>query len=237
MVYYLLLIVGAMLAYWAAKVLLLLACVKSYKKYWTVQNQRPDSDNQLVYYAIGYSTAQGIGASRPEKSYPYLVARWLEKQTARPVKLINLSVSGAKIQQAYDAQLPQMYREHKPHIVTVAIGANNIEGFKAETFTAEMMNLLRILPRGTYVADVPCFNGRLKDDNWKVIQANEQLHRNLASMNHHAVALYDETKNNTKFRFFAADWFHPSTKGYASWANAFEKAMAEHIPELIELKT
>lgn len=236
MVYYLIIFIVAIMAYYGAKILLLLAQVKSYKKYWKLQNERPDVSNQLVYYAIGDSTAQGIGASSPEKSYPYLVARWLEKQTARPVKLINLSVSGAKVQQAYSDQLPQLYRQQKPHIVTVAVGANNIEGFKAEIFAGEMMNLLRILPRGTYVADIPCFNGRLKDDNWKVIQANQQMMNALASMNHHPVNLYEETKNNTKLRYFAADWFHPSSKGYASWATAFEKAMAEYIPELIELK-
>lgn len=219
--------------YWAGRLVLLYVQIDSNRHYWTTSNALPATDDQLIYVALGDSTAQGIGAGDPKKSYPYLVKDWLEKETGRSVKLINLSVSGAKVADVQKYQLAELYHLPKSHVVTVSVGANDIATFRADDFEKQMDEVVRALPRESYVATLPAFTGRAKKQDWKCVQANKFLVPMLATTNHHLVNLYKATSANKGPWYFAADWFHPNARAYRVWAKAFEIVMAERIPELL----
>ena len=219
------------------RLLVLRLSVNHLKTYWLNQNQKQPVQNELIYVVLGDSTAQGVGATYPIFSYPSLIAKWLQKQTARPVRVINLSVTGANAKDVFTQQIPQMYRIGPPHIVTVCIGANNVKNFHAEQFESEMKSIVMALPRESYVANVVSFTGLHSAKDWKAVQAGDLVRRCVSTTNHHFVDLHTETASNKSLlRHFAADMFHPNARAYKKWAIAFEKAMAERIPELIQLK-
>ncbi len=87
------------------------------------------------------------------------------------MKLINLSVSGAKVADVTNNQLPQL-QGLKPDLVTIEIGANDIKGFDAVKFEADMKALVTQLPGNTYISDVPAFTGRAQNLQPTVQHAN-----------------------------------------------------------------
>src|SRR5579859_460011 len=77
----------------------------------------------LLYVALGDSTAAGVGANRFEESYPYLIAQHLASKS-RYVHVINVAVSGARVDDVQATQLLKM-RSLEPDLVTMTIGAND----------------------------------------------------------------------------------------------------------------
>lgn len=100
-----------------------------------------------VYLALGDSVAAGVGAGRPAiAGYVALVHGYLERQTGRPVELVNLAVPGATTDDLIaDGQLDrareffaaarQTGRRANP--VTLTIGANDLIRAGAETSARE----------------------------------------------------------------------------------------------------
>lgn len=89
----------------------------------------------LLYVARGDSAAQGIGASRPERGYVGLVAQRLRDTTGRPVQVVNLSRSGARIADVLERQLPELAALGRtPDLLTVAIGGNDVRAYDRATF-------------------------------------------------------------------------------------------------------
>ncbi len=223
--FYIIAFVVLLLLIWPIELAVLYSHISSYKKYWTKQNEQPAQPNQLLYVALGDSTAQGIGASTPKNSYPYLVKEWLQTQTGRTVKLLNYSVSGAKVADTIKTQLPQI-KNLKPDVLTIEIGANDMKTYDADTFAKQMNELIAQLPKSAYVSDVPAFTGRAKNLNKNVIDANKHVHDIVQTADLNQVNLYDVTKNNKNLRDFAADYFHPSNQAYKNWTRAFTDAMS-----------
>ena len=143
----------------------------------------------------------------------------------RPVKVINLSVSGAKIADVSRVQIPQL-KELKPDVITLDIGGNDIKNFDREKFEMEMKTLFDQLPKESVVAELPFFGGRSRlfapQDNRNVIIANEIIGRLAAERNIIVVPLYNETKSRNQYPWtYAIDYFHPNNLGYRAWADAF----------------
>ena len=78
-----------------------------YESYWRRHNEKVQG-KQIDYVALGDSTAQGIGASHPSSGYVPLIARELESRYDKKIRYVNLSKSGATIEQALSTQLPAM---------------------------------------------------------------------------------------------------------------------------------
>jgi len=230
------LIILIAIAYWLTMVFMLKRSVPMLKAHWEAHNNDAPKENELIYVVFGDSTAQGVGTKLVHQSYPSIIAEWLEKQTARPTRIINLSVSGAKVSDVFQEQLPAMFRLGPPHIVTIAIGANDLDHFVPEEFESTMQDIVRALPRESYVATLPTFGGRHKSQDWKAEEASKIIRNAVKGTNHHLVDLYTETSGNKGLRYHAADLFHPNHKAYKAWALAFEKVMAERIPQLLILK-
>ncbi len=227
---WLLIIFGALvlvLAIFVARaVIILRAQVHRYRDFWQAQNQLTAPKEALLYVALGDSAAQSVGASRPEKGYVWLFARHVEKQTGRPVHIVNLSVSGAKIRDLIDDQLPKLAAlPKKPDIITVDIGANNMRGFEPRKFESEFKEMLGQLPDGALVADIPYFGPDFHRHGGKQAkQANKLLERLWPKYPVLQAGLFALTKGNDALSYYGADLFHPSDKSYRLWALAFQRA-------------
>lgn len=71
---------------------------------WWREHAKLEGD--LLYVALGDSTAQGIGASRPGNGYVGILADRIRALSGRTVRTVNLSVSGARATDLVEHQLP-----------------------------------------------------------------------------------------------------------------------------------
>lgn len=199
--------------------------VGRYQAYWNRLNQLPLKSDEILYIALGDSTAQGIGANKPQNSYVGYIARDLQKQTDRPVHIINYSKSGAKIDDVLSRQLAKLkkYNIDSQTTVTIEIGANDMADFEPEKFEREMGELMSRLPKQTIISDIPYFGGGLnKSSEANAVEANKIMYRLAEKYNFKLASMHEATKNNSSLRTFAADWFHPSTYAYKNiWAPTF----------------
>ena len=189
-------------------------------RYWS---ELPGDSDGLLYVALGDSAAQGIGASRPEKGYVGLLAEHLRAATGRPVTVMNLSRSGARIRDVLATQLPALSAVgRRVDLVTVGIGGNDMASYSVQRFTAEIEALTSSLPPSAVIADVPYFGGGARERYAQ--EAGKILTRSALEHDLIVVPLYEALRRRGwrgMFSDFAADWFHPSDRGYRIWADVF----------------
>lgn len=186
---------------------------------------------ELTYVAIGDSAAQGIGASRPDKSYVGVLAADIRRITGRTVRVVNLSVSGATVELAVRDQLPQFARL-TPDVVTVAIGANDIAAFDEVDFRRGIREVFDAVPSHAIVADLPCFH--LPRNERKVAIANSIVRAEAATRGLTVVPLHETTRRQGLVGIltqFAIDMFHPNDHGYRVWAEAFRPSITASLRE------
>jgi acyl-CoA thioesterase-1 len=200
-------------------------------KWW---RDRSTAGGDLVYLAIGDSTAQGIGASGPSLSYVGLIAEQVAGRTGRAVHAVNLSVSGATTELAVRDQLPRIARLHRePDLVTVSIGANDIALWDPAAFDRNIRAIFAVLPAHAIVADLPCFH--LPRNERKVAEANRMLRAAARERGLRVVPLHEHTRRRGLrgiLTEFARDMFHPNDAGYRVWADAFQPAVAARLAEV-----
>lgn len=191
-------------------------------EYW---RQRSTQPGELTYVALGDSAAQGIGARQPDKGYVGVLAGRLAAKTGKTIRVVNLSVSGARVRDVIDKQIPQL-KDYQPDFVTIEAGANDMIKYDAKKFAAEFQELAELLPPKTVVANMPYFGGRISRDN-QIKSANDIVSASAQKNDLIVVDLYTYTKvGDTPFNY-AADFFHPSNRGYRNWADAFWTKLKE----------
>jgi lysophospholipase L1-like esterase len=204
----------------------LASTVKSYRNYW---QKRAQESGEITYLALGDSAAQGIGASSPSKGYVGLVADRLQQKTGKTIKVINLSKTGAKMQDYLSEQSPQV-QNIKADVVTIEIGANDVAIFEKTKFRSEFKKVLATLPDGTFVANMPLFNSRPTSTN-KAKQASEIIENELFNYPHLVfVDLQKQTTEHQSIFGFAPDMFHPNNMSYKNWADAFWIQIERNLP-------
>ena len=216
---------------WGVKLVQVARSVQRNADYWS---QPQGQLGGLLYVALGDSAAQGIGASQPDRGYVGLLARRLRQRTGRPVQVINLSRSGARIRDVVDTQLPALAALGRaPDVLTVGIGGNDMASYDRRTFTVAVEGLTAALPVGSYVADVPYFmHGRWERN---AQQAADLLRVSTSRHGLRPVALHASLQAQGwrgMVTQFAADWFHPNDRGYRIWAEAFWREIAQHLAGL-----
>jgi lysophospholipase L1-like esterase len=182
-------------------------------------------EGELLYVAIGDSAAQGIGASRPGRSYVGELADHIREVTGKTVRVANLGVSGSTVRGAFIDQLPKL-RKMSSDVVTVSIGANNMRDFEPERFENDLQRLFEGLPPHAIVADLPSFYFLPAEKH--VVAANAIVHRLAAKFDFPVVPLYSRTRRQGLWGVttqFAGDLFHPNDRGYRVWASAFIPAL------------
>ena len=188
-----------------------------YKNFWVKKAKQPGT---FTYIALGDSAAQGIGASSPMRGYVGLIAKNVEQKTGKEVKIINLSSTGAKINDVLTKQLPQI-DGLKPDLVTIEIGANDVSDFNKDQFTNQYIELIKNLPTGTYVGNMPYFGTR-KNTQKNALIANKIIAEELSKRpDLHLVDLQSITKEKHSLFGYAPDGFHPNNLSYKNWAEAF----------------
>lgn len=195
----------------------LLQSVGRYKQYW---EKRSQESGEITYLALGDSAAQGIGASSPARGYVGLIAKRLQQETGKSVRVVNLSVTGAKLSDYLRDQAPKI-KDIKADFVTIEIGANDIRTYNEESFKSEFIQVLATLPDGTFIANMPLFNSRPGSTN-KAKNASiviEELVQNDKRLKF--VDLQKQTSENQSIFGFAPDLFHPNNISYKHWADAF----------------
>lgn len=196
-------------------------------RWWNDQRTR---DGELLYVAVGDSAAQGVGASRPGRSYVGLIANHLRDRAGQSVRVINLSISGARVREALEFQLPALLRL-KPDILTVAIGANDIALFNRRRFESEIEELYSQLPAGAIVGNVPSFYLGTSEVNAQI--ANAIIRTSAEKYGFEVADVYAQTRRQGAARYafnqVAADFFHPNDRGYRVWASAFLPVLDRRI--------
>lgn len=200
--------------------------VGQYKTYWQNLAAKDAPADSIWYVALGDSAGQGIGASKPQNGYIGRVSEEIAKRVGKPVHTINLSVSGAKIADIVSDQIPTLSKLKLPEgsMVTVEVGANDMQNFEPARFEAEFAQMLSQLPAGAYVSDVPYFGkGLFRAREASVAQANTIVHRLLGKYKVKPVYLHESTEKHSSWLNNAADMFHPNDRGYHWWFEAFIK--------------
>lgn len=191
--------------------------VSRYKSFWVDKSKEK---GEITYLALGDSAAQGIGASSPMRGYVGLVAKRVEDKTGKRVRIVNLSVTGAKMDDYLKAQAPEI-KKYKADIITIEIGANDVADYDAKSFRANFKKVMATLPEGTFVSNMPLFNSRpgstenAKDAS-KIVEEELKSRQDLIF-----VDLQKQTEDNQSIFGFAPDLFHPNNLSYKNWADAF----------------
>jgi acyl-CoA thioesterase-1 len=185
-------------------------------------NEQHSKSGEMLYVAIGDSAAQGVGASRPGRGYVGMIAAYLRERNGGTVRVVNLSVSGARLREAIASQLPALVRL-EPDILTVAIGANDIADFDPERFERGLTTLFDALPSHAIVSEVPAFYVGTAEKRARA--ANAIVHRLADARGFGVAPLHRSTHSQGGARYalnqVAADFFHPNDRGYRVWASAF----------------
>jgi lysophospholipase L1-like esterase len=205
--------------------------IPTHAAWWRKQREKT---GELLYVAIGDSAAQGIGASRPHRSYSGVIARHIRERTGRTVRVVNLGISGATVRIAIDRQLPRLAKL-QPDILTVSIGANDIAAFDPARFERDIRELLAALPGHAIVADLPTFYFLPAEK--RVTAANRILREQSGERGLTVVPLHARMKRQGLWGVttqFAGDLFHPNDRGYRVWASAFVPAVDRRLDELSE---
>ncbi len=162
---------------------------------------------------LGDSTAQAIGATAPDRGYVGLVRAWLEQRDARPWRVRNLSVSGARAADVVSVQLP-LVEAVRADLVSCAIGANDLLR-RSRDLELRLATIAGALPPGSLLANLP--RGLREGDATRV---NARIAALTADHGLRLVDLWSVTGPPWRGKY-AADMFHPSDLGYQDWANAF----------------
>jgi acyl-CoA thioesterase-1 len=186
---------------------------------WRAANEAALAGSGPLWVALGDSLSQGIGARSIRGGWVgQLHARLLAE--GRPVRLVNLSVTGARVHDVADRQLPQLAAlDVVPALVTVLVGANDMvpRRRRAEA-AASYPRILAALPRGRSVAGtMPRRNGGAAAVNALIDEAAARGQVRVADLRGMTVRALIGSR--------AEDHFHPSERGYADLARRFSDAV------------
>ena len=202
------------------------------RAFGTADVKRP----RLRYVVLGDSTATGRGAPY-ERGIAVATAGHLAAR--RPVTLTNLAVSGARFGDVRRDQLPAAMRS-RPDVVLVAAGANDVTGLTrlgsvradlekiVDRLRAARCDVAIVVTASPDVGAVPRLAQPLRAvAGWRTDQVNdaiEDIARErglvLAPIAAHTGPLFRADRS-----LFAADDFHPSAAGYATWGPVIEAAL------------
>ena len=190
-----------------------------YRRFWLREARRPAPQNAISLVVLGDSVAQGIGATEIRFSYVGRLMRAITELTGRPAQIINLSVSGARMQDVLEHQLPELARLRlRPDIILLEAGANDTAAYRLPRFSQTVRVLLDGLPPHTIVATVPPFGGRR---NRAARRLNKIIIREVAAHGMSLAPVHEQLLKNSSIRNTSGDFFHPGNRGHGIWFEAF----------------
>jgi lysophospholipase L1-like esterase len=195
--------------------------VPIYAAAWREANQAALRGTRVRWVALGDSMTQGIGASAPTQGWIGQLARSLPVD----VDVVNLSQSGARVEDVIATQLP-VWRKLAPapagEIMTVLIGSNDVMSPRHRGLLPEAITeLLELLPPGTIVSDLP--TPVRPADQVNALVRDAETSGAIRAV--HPVQLGPGAWRGK----LAADRFHPNDAGYAMIAEVFAATVAEAL--------
>jgi lysophospholipase L1-like esterase len=190
-----------------------------YRRYWEDSNERARHADGPLWVALGNSTAQGIGASAPDRGYVGQLLVRLHDEQRRPWLVVNLSVTGARVADVVREQVPRINEAGDPELVTCAAGANDIIRLGFRRVADAMRELIRALPPRAVLATIPqgLLPSRTRDLNQIIRAEAPAAGLRIADAWAHTGPPWQGK--------YAADDFHPNDTGYGEWCAAFAEAI------------
>lgn len=198
-----------------------------------VVGQGRDGRTERVVW-LGDSTAAGVGASEPAAALPRAYAAGRD----HPVDLTVLAVSGARVSDVVDEQLPR-FPEGEVDTVVISVGANDaVHLTRAGEFERRYRQVLDALPAEAEVimlgvpdiGSVPRFAQPLR---FVVGVRGGTIDAVIDDLADAPGRTYVDIAGETGPAFrrdpgtlFAADEYHPSDAGYELWVAAVTEAVA-----------
>lgn len=190
----------------------------------------PVQKRNYIVVAIGDSTVEGIGATKPERAFAPLVCS-LIKQDLKRVVFYNFGKEGARIKDVLDSQLDKAISLN-PNLILISIGANDVifqenifkfeKGYKTllDRLAKETKALVVVnnIPDMTITPIIPpmirpFFRFTISLFNFKIKTTTRRFGAIF-------IDLYKQSKLYKGYQgLIASDGFHPSDIGYALWAN------------------
>ena len=190
----------------------------------------------LLYVVLGDSTAAGRGAPYAD-GIAVQTARHLAQ--SRPVTLVNLAVSGAKVGDVVCDQLPTALRL-KPDLVLLAVGANDATHFtpggRIASDLTTILHTLTVARPGVQVVltgspDVGTARRFAQPLRWLAGRETVRVNAIMEPMGRQHGATWAPIALATGPLFardptlFAPDRFHPNARGYATWLPILDDAL------------
>lgn len=180
------------------------------------------------FITLGDSLLDGVGASSEQTSFSYMLYKSSDPKSN--MNLINLAVSGAKVRNVLEEQLPVALQEDLADVV-ILIGINDIhdqtplKSFEKDyrgiieeltSKTSAKITLINIPYLGSDLILLPPWNFYT---DLKTRQYNEIIKNLAEEKNLKLVDLYGLTEDKFKKNssLYSKDQFHPSDQGYALW--------------------
>jgi lysophospholipase L1-like esterase len=210
------------------------AQIGPYTAWWDEQNRQAATASGPLLVAVGDSTAIGIGASAPQRGYVGLLQQRLNQpgtghqpatanqpattnQEAAPWRVVNLALSGARVDDALERQLPAL-AGLEPDLVVCCIGTNDVVwGRETGRLREQLRNLVGRLPDRTLI-------GALAGGSARARLANRALR---GAAGERGMTLVNPWAEPTPpgLQRLASDRFHPSDVGYELMAIPFYRAL------------
>lgn len=190
-----------------------------------------DTENKIVYAALGDSLTAGAGTYRYEDSFPYQLATKFFNNGKNDINLQVFAYPGARTQNVIDDLLEATIAAN-PNVVTLFIGVNDVHGLiSASHFQKNYEYIIEQLKTRTeakiYLINIPYIGSdSLIREPWRYYLDKEtakfnEIIKDLAKQN--GLSYIDlSTPTREKLRtdgaHYSVDKFHPSATGYTEWA-------------------
>jgi lysophospholipase L1-like esterase len=198
----------------------------------------------LTFVVLGDSTAAGVGAGQPEKAYPTLLAERLASH-GRRVRLLDLGVSGARVGDVLDSQVPEAIGA-APDLVFVGIGGNDVTHFTGlgavRRDMAEILKRLRSSGATVVVAGAPDMRAPALLEplrslcGWRGRQVAAAIEAVARDQGVAVVPLAADTGrdfHDDPARYYSSDGFHPGPAGYVRWADAIDPVLERVLGQAV----
>jgi len=177
--------------------------------WWEAANRAALSADGPLWLVLGDSASQGLGASSPEAGYVTRVRELLDQATGEQWRVVNLSITGAKIADVVERQLPVAEALGlEPDLVTSLIGANDLlSPWGIDEAREDAERLTAALPPGTLQSSMVA--GRPSRPKANAINAVLQ-----AAVDTDRLTLFQAWDWPSLRGVWAEDRFHPNDLGY-----------------------
>jgi lysophospholipase L1-like esterase len=196
-----------------------LAVEDDWRRYWEESNERARRTDGPLWVALGDSTAHGIGASTPDWGYVGQLLGRLRERESPAWRVVNLSVTGARLPEVVRDQLPRLDDAGQPDLVTCAAGANDLIRVGFPRARQALHALIRGLPSGAVLATCP-------QGLWpnRTLELNRIIRAEAPTAGLRIADVWAHTGAPWSGKY-AGDGFHPNETGYADWCVAFAEAI------------